>query len=44
MTTAGYRVITSLACRKRLDPALFETVRAAFAADFKNLAQTKGIA
>lgn len=44
MTRAGYRVINSLACRKRLDAALFETVRAAFATDFEKLAHTKGIA
>ncbi len=44
MTRAGYRVINSVACRKPLDAALFETVRAAFVTDFEKLAQTKGIA
>lgn len=44
MTGSGYRVINSVACQKPLDPALFESVRAAFAADFHALTETKGIA
>ena len=41
LRSAGYDVINTVACRQPVDTALFETVRAAFAADFHKLAQTE---